>query len=58
VNKKERGILRKSRGVISVLSRSKLEHQACEYYAYLRRHFERLLPGIYPFDEPMPHRSA
>lgn len=35
-------------GVIRIANRRKLEGQACECYAYLRRHFERLLPGVYP----------
>lgn len=43
-----RGAISKARGVIVIVSRHKLEGQACECYAYLRRHFERLLPGVYP----------
>jgi hypothetical protein len=43
-----RGSIRKARGVIVIVNRHKLEAQACECYAYLRRHFERLLPGVYP----------
>jgi CRP-like cAMP-binding protein len=42
------GAIRKSRGTITVVNRGKLERQACECYAYLRRHFERALPGVYP----------
>lgn len=42
------GMIRTSRGVITIVNRRKLEQQACECYGYLRRHFERLLPGIYP----------
>jgi len=43
-----RGAILKARGVIVIVDRRKLEAQACECYAYLRRHFERLLPGVYP----------
>jgi CRP-like cAMP-binding protein len=42
------GAIRKGRGVIIILDRSKLEHQACECYADLHRHFDRLLPGVHP----------
>jgi CRP-like cAMP-binding protein len=42
------GAIRKSRGVIVIADRPKLEREACECYAYLRRHFERVLPGVYP----------
>jgi CRP-like cAMP-binding protein len=41
------GAVRRGRGVISIIDRRKLEHQACECYAYIRRHFDRLLPGVY-----------
>ena len=44
----ESGAIRKSRGTLTVVNRGKLERQACECYAYLRRHFERALPGVYP----------
>ncbi|HUO91828.1 MAG TPA: Crp/Fnr family transcriptional regulator [Rhizomicrobium sp.] len=44
----ERGAIRRGRGTITVVDRAKLERQACECYGYLRRHFERLLPGVYP----------
>jgi len=40
--------IRKSRGTLTVVNRGKLERQACECYAFLRRHFERVLPGVYP----------
>lgn len=42
------GAIEARRGVIRVVNRRKLEGQACECYSYLRRHFERLLPGVYP----------
>jgi len=42
------GAIKRGRGQISVIHRGKLEHQACECYAYLRRHYDRLLPDIYP----------
>jgi hypothetical protein len=42
-----RARIRHSR-VWSDCRRRKLERQACECYAYLRRHYERTLPGVYP----------
>jgi CRP-like cAMP-binding protein len=42
------GVIRRTRGLVEVVNRTKLEHQACECYGYLRRHFERVLPGVYP----------
>jgi CRP-like cAMP-binding protein len=42
------GAIEGRRGVIRIVNRRKLEGRACECYAYLRRHFERLLPGVYP----------
>jgi CRP-like cAMP-binding protein len=44
----ERGAIKRGRGTITIVDRTKLERQACECYGYLRRHFERLLPGVYP----------
>jgi hypothetical protein len=43
-----RSALRLGRGTITIVERQKLEGQACECYAYLKRHFERVLPGVYP----------
>ena len=43
-----RGAIRRGRGQITIVDRSKLEQQACECYAYLRRHYDRLLPDLYP----------
>lgn len=42
------GAIRRSRGTITVVDRAKLEGQTCECYSYLRKHFETLLPGVYP----------
>lgn len=42
------GAVKKGRGTITIVDRAKLERQSCECYAYLRRHFETLLPGFYP----------
>ena len=42
------GAVGRARGVITILDRRKLKRQSCECYAYLRRHFDRLLPGAYP----------
>jgi CRP-like cAMP-binding protein len=38
------GIIRYSRGRITVLDRPALEHHACECYAVVKREFDRLLP--------------
>jgi CRP-like cAMP-binding protein len=45
-----KGMIDHTRGVIVIVARRKLERQACECYSYLRRHFERLLPGVYAGD--------
>lgn len=42
------GLIRIHRGMIEIVSVSKLKKRACECYGYLRRHFERVLPGVYP----------
>ena len=42
------GAIERSRGMITVMDRGKLERRACECYAYLRRHYDRLLPNVYP----------
>jgi CRP-like cAMP-binding protein len=42
------GAIKRGRGQITIVHRGKLEHQACECYAYLRRHYDRLLPQVYP----------
>jgi CRP-like cAMP-binding protein len=42
------GAIERRRGVITIADRDTLERQACECYAYLRRHYERVLPGVYP----------
>jgi len=44
----ERGCIKRGRGTITIVDRAKLERQACECYTYLRRHFELVLPGVYP----------
>lgn len=44
----KRGSIARGRGKITVVDRKLLERQSCECYAYLRRHFERVLPGVYP----------
>jgi CRP-like cAMP-binding protein len=40
----ETGLIRYSRGHITVLDRAQLELQACECYAVVKREYERLLP--------------
>jgi CRP-like cAMP-binding protein len=47
----KRGTIRRQRGSITIVDRGRLERQACECYAYLRRHFERVLPGVYPVEK-------
>jgi CRP-like cAMP-binding protein len=42
------GLIRQSRGSITVTDRAGLEETACECYGRIRRLFERLLPGTYP----------
>jgi CRP-like cAMP-binding protein len=46
------GSIRRGRGVITVTDRRKLERQACECYETLRRHFDRVLPGVYSVARP------
>lgn len=43
-----RGAIKRGRGTITIVDRAKLERQACECYGYLRKHFETVLPGVYP----------
>ena len=40
------GVIRYSRGHISILSRAKLEARVCECYAVVKREYDRLLPHI------------
>jgi CRP-like cAMP-binding protein len=42
------GLIRQSRGGITVLDRAGLEGMACECYGRIRRIYQRLLPGTYP----------
>lgn len=42
------GAITRRRGLVTIADRAKLEARACECYGYLKRHFERLLPGVYP----------
>jgi CRP-like cAMP-binding protein len=41
------GLIRQSRGGITVTNRVGLEDAACECYGKIRRHYQRLLPGTY-----------
>ncbi len=43
----ERGAIARSRGRVLIVSRRRLAGQACECYDEVRRHFDRLLPGLY-----------
>jgi CRP-like cAMP-binding protein len=47
------GLIRQSRGGITVTDRAGLEETACECYGRIRRIYQRLLPGTYP---PAPSR--
>lgn len=48
----KRGAIAYRRGLIRVASRESLEDAACECYALVRQHFERVQPGLYPAAEP------
>ena len=43
----EDGIIRYSRGTMTILDRPRLEERACECYGAIRRSYERLLPKSY-----------
>lgn len=47
-----RGAISYRRGVIRVERRAVLEETTCECYGAVRRHFDRVLPGVYPSGEP------
>ncbi len=42
------GLIRQSRGSITVTDRAGLKDAACECYGRIRRIYQRLLPGTYP----------
>lgn len=42
------GVIRYSRGHISVLDRPALEKRACECYGVVKREYDRLLPNLHP----------
>jgi len=44
----QRGPISYRRGVVRVEDRALLEEVSCECYGTVRRHFERVLPGLYP----------
>jgi len=48
----QRGAISYRRGIIRIERRSVLEQSTCECYGLVRRHFERVLPGLYPTKEP------
>jgi hypothetical protein len=43
------GLIRYSRGKITVLDRSRLEQRVCECYGVVKKEFDRLLPYKLPF---------
>ena len=40
------GLIRYSRGHITVLDRTRLEERACECYQVVKKEFDRLLPDV------------
>lgn len=48
----QKGAIAYQRGIIRIQDRSVLEESTCECYDLVRRHFERVLPGVYPAEEP------
>jgi CRP-like cAMP-binding protein len=48
-------VIRYSRGRITVLDRARLEQEACECYAVVKKEFDRLLSEIPPANPPRPH---
>jgi CRP-like cAMP-binding protein len=46
------GAIQAGRGFVEITDRAQLERRTCECYGYLRRHYERLLPGVYPASAP------
>jgi CRP-like cAMP-binding protein len=48
----QKGAISYRRGMIRIEQRALLETCACECYGTVRRHFERVLPGLYPVMEP------
>lgn len=49
-----RGAISYRRGLIRVERRAVLEEATCECYGAVRRHFDRVLPGLYPSVESEP----
>jgi Mn-dependent DtxR family transcriptional regulator len=47
-NLQNAGLIRYSRGRITVLDRAKLEERVCECYAVVKKEFSRLLPYLQP----------
>jgi CRP-like cAMP-binding protein len=48
----KKGAISYRRGLIRVERRAVLEEATCECYGAVRRHFDRILPGLYPEWEP------
>lgn len=46
-----RGAISYRRGIIRIERRATLAEASCECYSVVRRHFERVLPGLYPASE-------
>ena len=53
----EAGTITNGPGVVTIVSRARLERESCECYAYLQRHFQRVMPDIYPVYQK-PKRAA
>jgi hypothetical protein len=52
------GLIHYSRGHIAVLDRPRLETEACECYAVVKREYDRLLPGYRQAEVPSSGRNS
>lgn len=44
----DRGAISYRRGILTICRRDLLEKASCECYGLVRRHFDRVMPGLYP----------
>ena len=52
-NLQAEGMIKMTRGRITIVDRDRLMQTCCECYAAVRDHFERVLAGVYPGDESL-----
>ena len=52
-NLQAEGMIKMTRGRITIVDRDRLMQTCCECYAAVRDHFERVLVGVYPGDESL-----